>query len=315
MQTTIYAMNIFVRAVEHNSFVGAARSMFIDPAVVSRTISALEKELGVVLFARSTRALDLTLEGKRFYGDCLQILQKFTDATQRFRAGRAIPVGLLKIGMAPGLRRRILLRAIPSFQRDYQQVDLVLISTDDRAELAHKGIDVLIRARSVRHEGGSRPEPQGLVVRKLFQSRYVVCAAPEYLKRAGVPRTPAELRQHAYVAHVSLDHDVAHEWRFVKPNARETVKLVPNLRIQGVDGLCEAGVAGCGIVRFLAANIDDELQSGALVPVLSDWECTGSPPMLAVYRKTKPMIPQVSSFIGYLMEAFRRYNYRPGVAV
>jgi len=108
MQTTIHAMNVFVRAVEHNSFVGAARSLLIDPTAVSRTIGALEKELGVLLFARSTRRLKLTQEGARFHRDCAQILQKFTQATQRFRVDRGVVGGPLKVGMAPGVRRRVL---------------------------------------------------------------------------------------------------------------------------------------------------------------------------------------------------------------
>jgi LysR family transcriptional regulator for bpeEF and oprC len=311
MHTTIHAMNIFVRAVEQNSFVGAARSLLIDPTAVSRTISALEKELGVLLFARSTRTLKLTVEGARFYRDCIQILQKFTEATQRFRADGAMPYGPLKIGIAPGLRRRLLLRVIPRFLQQYPQIEIVLVSVDDRADIGNKGVDVLIRARSLRQRGGARPEPQGLVVRKLFQSRYIACASQEYLDRAGSPRTPADLLQHACVAHLSLEYDVADEWRFAQSDERQKVKFVPKLRIQGADALCEAGVAGCGIVRLLAANIEDELRSRTLVPVLSDWECAGEMPMLAIYRKTRPIVPQVSVFIRYLADAFRRYNLPP----
>lgn len=308
MRTTIQAMTIFVRAVEQNSFVGAARSLLIDPTAVSRTVSALEKDLGVLLFARSTRALKLTAAGARFHRDCIQILQKFTEATQRFRVDGAALQGSLKIGMAPGLRRRLLLRAIPGFQQQFPRIEIVLVNLDDRAESGEKGVDILVRGGSVRHSGRPRPEPQGLVVRKLFQSRYVVCASPAYLDRAGTPRAPLDLLRHACVAHVNLEHDVADEWRFAKTDGRQKIKLVPSLRIQGVDALCEAGVAGCGVVRLLAANIEDELRSRALVPVLPDWECTDVPPMLAIYRKTRPVVPQVNVFIRYLADAFRRYE-------
>ena len=80
--------------------------------------------------------------------------------------------------MAPGLRRRVLMRAIPAFQQKYPDIELVLLSVDDRAEIGEKNVDVLMRASGVRQHGGIRSEPQGLVVRKLFLSRYVVCAAP-----------------------------------------------------------------------------------------------------------------------------------------
>ncbi len=308
MSVSIHAMSVFVRTVEQNSFVGAARSLLIDPAAVSRTIRSLENDLGVVLFARSTRALKLTAEGGRFYRDCVGVLQKFTEATRRFSVDRATPTGLLKIGMAPGVRRRVLLRAIPSFLRQYPKIEIILVSVDDRTQVGGKDIDVLLRARSVRQRGGPRPEPQGLVIRKLFQSSYVVCASPSYLERAGTPRHPADLARHDCIAHLNLDYDVAHEWRFVNSGVRQTVRFVPKLRVQGVDAVCEAALAGGGVIRTLAASIEDELRSRTLVPVLTDWECAGVPPMLAVYRKTRPPIPQLAAFIRYLAEAFRRYD-------
>src|SRR5437868_15228479 len=106
MHLTLHAMNIFVRAVEANSFVGAARSLLIDPTAVSRAIKALETELGVLLFARSTRTLKLTTDGARFYRDCVEVLAKLAQATSQFRADGAAPHGRLKIGMAPGMPQR-----------------------------------------------------------------------------------------------------------------------------------------------------------------------------------------------------------------
>jgi LysR family transcriptional regulator for bpeEF and oprC len=310
MPATIHTMNIFVRAVEQNSFVGAARSLLIDPTAVSRAIGALERDLGVLLFARSTRVLKLTAEGGRFYRDCIEILQRFAEATQGFRSGQAAAHGPLKIGMAPGVRRRLVLRAIPRFRQQYPKVQIDLVNVDDTAEIGDKGIDILLRVRSVRQRGGARPEPPGLVARKLFQSRYVVCASSGYLNRFAAPRKPHDLLQHVCVAHVSLEHDFADEWRFVKGDERHKIRFGPQLRIQGVDAVCEAGLSACGIVRVLAANIEDELRSRALIPVLSDWECTGVPPMLAIYRKTQPNVPQINAFVRYLMDAFRRYDCR-----
>src|SRR5690242_13171981 len=99
MQITIHAMKVFVQVVEQNSFAGAARSLLIDSSGVSRAIAGLEKDLGVLLFRRSTRSLQLTTEGTQFYRDSLQLLQRFTEATQRFRADQAMPYGPLKVGM------------------------------------------------------------------------------------------------------------------------------------------------------------------------------------------------------------------------
>jgi len=308
MPVTFQTLTIFARAVEQQSFVKAARSLLIDPSAVSRAIGALEKDLGVVLFARSTRALKLTAEGARFHRDCIHILQRLTEATQRFRANSDMPYGQLRVGMAPGLRRRVLLQAVAPFRRRYPQIEIVLISVENRTEIGEKSVDVLVRARGVRQRGGARSEPQGLVVRKLFQSRYVVCGSSRYFEHAGKPLTPADLPQHPCIPHVSLDRDIVDEWRFARGDERQKFKFIPQLSIQGVDALCEAGLAGCGLIRVLAANVEDELRSGTLVPVLPNWECTGAPPMIAIYRKTRPMIPQVSVFVQHLADALGRHD-------
>jgi len=312
MRLTLQAINVFVRAVETNSFVSAARSLLIDPTAVSRAIKALETELDVLLFARSTRTLKLTTDGARFYRDCVEILGKLARATSQFRADKALPHGRLKIGMAPGVSRRLLLRAVPSFQQQYPQIDIVCLSVDDAAEVGDKGVDILIRGRSLRQRGGQHPEPQGLVVRKLVQPRYVICASPEYLDCAGVPRTPTDLLQHACIAHVTLERDIHDEWQFAKSHVRQKVRFSPKLMIQGIDGLREASVAGCGIIRVVGWNVEDELRSRKLVRILSDWECTGTPPTIALYRKTQPMLSQISVFVRHLADAFQGYNRMAG---
>ena len=117
----------------------------------------------------------------------------------------------------------MLLRFIPGFQQQFPKVKLDLLQIDDRADIGEKGIDVLIRVRSVLKRGGSPRDPQGLVVRKLLQSRYVLCASQEYLNRVGAPKTSGDLAKHACVAHVCLEHDFADEWRFVKSNEQQKI--------------------------------------------------------------------------------------------
>src|SRR5262245_53216068 len=107
MAATIQAMTIFVRAVEHENFGAAARSLLLDPTAVSKAIGALESDLQVPLFIRSTRAIKLTDQGAQFYRDCVDILHRYAEATQRFRNDVALPSGTITIGIAPGVRRRL----------------------------------------------------------------------------------------------------------------------------------------------------------------------------------------------------------------
>lgn len=301
-------MNIFMRTVEAKSFAAAARSLLLDPAAVSRAIKALEGELGVPLFARSTRALRVTPEGDRFYGDCRHILGKIDEAMQQFRAGSASPRGQLKIGMTPGVTRRMLLRAIPAFQRKYPLIDMVLLSVDDTAAIGDGTVDVLLRPRALRQRGRQRLESQGLVARQLVQSRFVACASVAYLDRFGMPRVPSDLLHHACVGFLTLERDVQDEWHFAKSRVRQRIKFTPKLLAHGIEALRESGLAGCGIIRLLACHVDEELRAGQLVPILAEWECIGAPPIMAIYRKTRPSRSHVRVFVRHLADTFRPYD-------
>jgi len=308
MRPTIQSISIFVRVVDASSFKGAAHSLLIDPAAVSRAIKTLESELGVLLFTRSTRALKLTTEGARFYRDGVQLLQKYDEATQQFEAASAVPHGRINVGLAPALARRTIMGALGSFAEKFPKVEVVLIGVEDPAQIGGKGVDVLIRGRSLRQRGGRHPDPQGLVVRKLFESPLIICAAPRYLDRLGTPRSPTDLDRHVCVGHFTIEGDFQDEWQFTKLAVRENVKFVPRLLVQGAEALREAACAGLGVIRTRASNVEEELQSRKLKRLLSDWECGGAQPIVAIYRKTRPMPPRISLFVQHLAGAFQRYH-------
>src|ERR1044072_9035450 len=270
MRTNIRVIEIFVRVVESGSFIAAARSLLIDPAAGSSAIKGLEEALGVLLFTRSTGVLKLTAEGKRFPRDGAQMLRNFEETIRRFQADTTVQ-RQLKVGMGPALSRRMMLRAIPSFQERHPQMRLILLGIHDPADMRDEGIDVLVRPRSTRQRGAEHRQPQGLVVRRLMQSPIMVCASPDYLKRRGVPRAPADLSRHACTALLTLGRDVQDEWHFAKSGTRQKIKFAPMLTAHG-DELREAALPGCGIVRLLACHVEDEIRSGALAPVLPAWD-------------------------------------------
>lgn len=303
MRTSIRLIEIFVRVVECGSFVGAARSLLIDAAAVSRAIKSLEDSLGTLLLARSTRTLKLTNEGRRFYRDGARMLKIFEETIEKFETDTALH-GQLKVGMGPALSRRMLLRAIPSFQERYPDVRLVLVGINNPVEVGDEGIDVLIRPRSTRQRGTEHRQQQGIVVRKLMESSILVCASPRYLKRAGSPQSPADLANHACLALLTMERDVQDEWLFAKGDRRERIKFAPNVTAYGEE-LREAALAGCGIVRLLECHVEDELRSNALVQLLPDWECLGGLPIVAIYRKQRPTLSRVNAFVRHLADAFR----------
>jgi LysR family transcriptional regulator, regulator for bpeEF and oprC len=199
------------------------------------------------------------------------------------------------------------LRAISSFQTLHPEVRLILISVNDPAQVRDEGIDVFVRPRSLRQRGGEHKQQQGLIVRKLFFSPMVAAASPAYLKRAGVPRVPTDLAPHSCTALLTLERDVQDEWQFVKSNKREKIKFTPTLTADG-EALREAALAGCGVIRVCAWEIDDQLRSGALVQLLPDWECLGGLPIVAIYRSTRSTQPRIHALLKHLSKEFRPYD-------
>jgi DNA-binding transcriptional LysR family regulator len=110
---------------------------------------------------------------------------------------------------------------------------------------------------------------------------------------------------------LTLERDFQNEWQFMKSQMRQRVKFAPKLLVQGADSLRDAAVAGLGLVRIRACNVEDEIRSRKLIRILSAWECGGAGPMAAIYRKARPMPPRISEFVRHLAEAFRSYNYPP----
>jgi DNA-binding transcriptional LysR family regulator len=310
MTLSAHSMKVFVRAVEDQSFAAAARNLLVDPAAVSRTIRKLEDDLGISLFSRSTRFSKLTSEGKKFYRDCQQILQRLDVAAQRFRNNGGALRGELRIGLAPTFPRRMVTATLPQFQHQYPEIELQLLGINDPLEIANGNIDLLLRTGALRKRGGAHKDLSGLVIRKLIQSSMVVCAAPAYLRGAGTPLMPKDLARHACVALVTLERDVQDEWRFTKAGAVEKVKFFPKLLVQG-EALREVALAGCGIIRLLACHVQDELRSGDLVQILTDWNCGSGPAVVALYRNAKQTRPRVSAFVQHLVQAFRPYNVEP----
>ena len=146
-----------------------------------------------------------------------------------------------------------------------------------------------------------------MILRKLFYSPMVTAASPAYLKRKGVPRLPADFAAHDCTALLTLERDVQDEWQFVKRNKSEKIKFAPKLIADG-EALREAALAGCGVIRVCAWEIDDQLRSGALSQLLPDWECLGGLPIVAIYRKMRPTQSRINALLQHLTKEFRCYD-------
>lgn len=181
-------MSGFAAVVKAGSFTKAAAQLGLSKSVVSRHVSALEKELGVQLLYRSTHRLSLTEAGERFYVCCKDLEQVAEQALAAATAAQETPSGLLRVTLPQTLVVSPLGPLIARFQHTWPEVQLDVRVTSLQVDPIEEGFDLALRIGNL--------ADSSLVCRKIRDVRFQAVATPVYLKRHGTPRSPGELRGH-----------------------------------------------------------------------------------------------------------------------
>jgi DNA-binding transcriptional LysR family regulator len=197
------ALRVFRSAVELGSFAATGRHLGLSPAAVSKNVSQLEAHLGVRLLQRTTRRMSLTEAGSTYYDRVARALDDLEDADGMVGAMREAPKGRLRVSAPMTVTLICLSTSIPRFLRRYPDVSLDLQLDDRRVDIVEEGFDLAIR-------GTDRLEDSSLVARKLMTLTHVVCGAPSYFERFGVPAAPEDLSHHECIKFSVSGH--AHQW-------------------------------------------------------------------------------------------------------
>ncbi|MDF2812747.1 MAG: LysR family transcriptional regulator, partial [Microvirga sp.] len=238
--------------------------------MVTKHIAALEARLGIKLLHRSTRKLVLTEGGRTFLAASERILAEIDEAEASATLDRVEARGTLRLNVPLTFGFREVAPALADFSRLYPSVAVDLGLADRYVDLIDEGWDAAIRI--------GRLQDSSLVARKLAPCRIVVCAAPAYLERRGIPRTPEDLTQHNCLGYTLPTAVSASRWVFGEEGGN-IVPIAGNLRANNGDALLAAAVAGQGLVYQPTFLVGDSLRDGTLVRVLSDYAV----PELGVY--------------------------------
>ena len=263
------AMQLFVRIAETGSFTAVADQLDVARSVVTRQISALEKQLGAKLMTRSTRSLTLTTAGAAYLEKCRVILNMVDAAESSLLEEKTIPRGRIRLGLPLNFGLQCLMPALLEFAQAHAQIELVMDFSDRRSKLIEEGIDLSIRITN-------RLEP-GDIVRKLGVARLLTVASPQYLAQHSIPNHPRDLAHHACLVYSQEFQSTV--WTY-GPNDNEThVTVRPRLAANNGEALLQAAAQGLGITRppdFIAQPF---LEKGSVVQVLEDFE----PEPLGIY--------------------------------
>ncbi len=287
MQDRWTAMLVFAHVVEAGSFSGAGRRLGLAKSSVSKHVAQLEARLGAQLLHRTTRAVSLTELGRAFHDRCARIAREIDEAEQEARRAHAAPQGLLRLNVPASFGRLRLAPVIAEFLAEHAKVH-VEVTLDERVVNAIEGgFDVTVRvARAL--------ADSSLIARRLAANRIVVCGAPEYLRRRGVPRTPADLARHECLLYSHAPRDA---WRFA--GCAPEVSVAGRFRANDGDALREAALAGLGLAQVPAFIVAPELARGDLEAVLEPYEPRASA-IWALYPPGRYLSAKVRAFVDLL---------------
>ncbi len=260
--TSLQDLAIFVAVAETEGFSAAARRMSASKAMVSVAISRLEARLGVRLFQRTTRRLSLTEAGAGALPHAQRALLAARDAEEAATHELTSPRGVLRINAPMSFGLLHILPALGDFAKTYSEVQVDLVLDDRVLDLVEGGFDLALRIGTL--------ADSGLIAHRIATSRSALVAHPDYLARAGTPRTPADLAAHAALVY-SLS-STGSRWTMTRRAATETVRVSGPLRANSSLALHQAIHTGLGLARMPQFIVGEDLARGALTRVLPDWE-------------------------------------------
>jgi len=285
------AMRIFVKVAETESFAESARQLHMSAPAVTRAIAALESLIGARLFVRTTRSVKLTEPGSRYLGDCRRILSDLAEAEAAAAGSYTAPSGTLAVTASALFGQMYVLPVLHEFLQRHPAVNGRILFVDRQVNLIEEGIDVAIRI-------GRLPD-SGFSAIKVGSVRRVVCGAPAYFKKHGVPDTPADLKHHRITA--STGAWVSPEWRFA---GDQRVTIHNWLQSNTNEAAIATAVAGLALTRVLQYQIGPALSEGKLQIVLAGHE---EPPLPihVLYAEGRQAPAKVRAFVDLAVARLR----------
>src|SRR3954468_2362396 len=217
-----HALSAFIAVVEAGGFSAAARRLDTSQSVISKSVGALEKHLGVQLLNRSTRSVTLTDHGRKYYERTRPLLDEMAQADGELMSSTLELSGLVRIAASSTFGRLHVLPLVPRLLRLHPKLKLDLKLADGVQDLLAEGIDLAIRISPERSPDA--------VVRRVTNTSLVCVGSRHYFERHGTPRTPEDLVDHNCIVYNGIDH-----WPFTGPNGRFDVRVGGNLSSNTVD--------------------------------------------------------------------------------
>jgi len=293
-------LGFFSALASAGSLSAAARELGITTSAVSKHLSLMESRLGVPLVNRTTRRMSLTPEGGLYLESARRILGEIDAMEELLGVAKATPKGLLRVNATLGFGRSHVAPLISRFVRRYPQVEVQLQLSVHPPPLTDDSFDVCIRF-------GAPPDAR-VIARHIAPNRRLLCAAPAYLAKRGVPKVPDDLIRHNCIG-IRQGEEAYGLWRLSTGRARnattEAVKIRGNLTTNDGEIAVNWALDGHGILMRAEWDIDRYLKIGRLVQVLPQYY-TPDADIHAVYPQRHQLAARVRAFVDFVALSFNQ---------
>jgi DNA-binding transcriptional LysR family regulator len=280
------------------SFGRAAERLGMTQSGVSKAIAKLESRLCTRLVHRTSRAVELTDEGRALYERVVRHLAGIGEAAAETSKSKAAVRGKLRVNVDPLFSRMVLSPKLSEFLLQNPDIELRIETRDRIADLVSDGFDLAIRF--------GEPMPSALIARRLFNARILTVASPIYIDRQGRPRQPQDLASDAHQCILAIDPPTGRpfDWEFRR--GKESISVAVNGRLTVSDSGTKLGacLAGFGIAQVIDLGLKHHFKSGALINVFPDWSDERFP--LYVYYASRNYVPaKVRTFIDFIVDSLK----------
>ncbi|WP_281556371.1 LysR family transcriptional regulator [Thalassomonas sp. RHCl1] len=285
------AMKTFVLVLEKGSFSAASRELNIVASAISRQVSDLEEHFSCQLLYRTTRAMQLTAEGRYYLEQFKDVLARMENLEDLSHQRQQKVAGNIRISAPRGSAGLGFLKAASDFMKLHPQVKISWLFVNRFVNMVEEGVDLAIRVGEL--------ADSSFIARRYGQVKVNFVASEQYLKNRGSPGYPKELQQHQCI--VDSSNRLPGRWRYREGGKEELVAVHAFVEANDGDIVARLAADGHGIAYLPSFLTQDYLDAGQLVPVLQDYAFDAAPVSL-VYPANRLMNPALNALVSYLLE-------------
>ena len=298
---TLANLESFVRSAELGSFSSAARRLGLTPAAVSRNVAALESNLKLRLFQRSTRSLALTEAGERFLHSVRDHLESLQGAIAEASNEQTEPAGVLRLSMSPTFGIEYILPKLPEFMSRYPLIRPEWMFENRQVDLIAEGYDAAI--------GGGFELTPGIIAKTLASAHIIAVASPSYMRTRVPPHDPEGLTELDGIVMRSLRTGRIRQWQMRNVAGEEqSAALTERIVVNDPAAMRSAAVLGLGVALIAKPDALPYLENGELIRLIPAWYADAGP--ISIYYANRTLLPaKTRAFVDFISEAFQRERW------